>query len=356
MGSARTLLAISVVFAHSYGFLLVGGKISVQIFYLISGFLISYILVEANTYRTLYAFYKNRFLRIFPLYWLISLTTLIFFLFQALFLSISNQVFETYSDINWNGRLFLTLSNLLLFGQDWIMFTGVRDGNFQFVSNFGDSDIEVWRGLLAPQAWTLGIELSFYTLSPFLLRNRLVLLFSLSVAALLRAYMLWEGLYLVDPWSYRFFPAELGLFLLGASSHQIWKPWLERRGYITRASTIYVFIFIIFYILSYSFLPNQHLNSYLIIIIFAISFPFIFSFQSNYRWDRRVGELSYPIYISHMLVVWTIGSLMASYGVEHRSAISAGIIVLFTLFISLSLKIYFINYIEISRLKIKRSQ
>lgn len=56
MGLLRTILAISVVLAHSIGFvsigfrsnvgLLVGGQNAVQIFYMISGFLISYVLVE----------------------------------------------------------------------------------------------------------------------------------------------------------------------------------------------------------------------------------------------------------------------------------------------------------------------
>jgi peptidoglycan/LPS O-acetylase OafA/YrhL len=46
MGTLRTLLAISVVFAHSFGFVFVGGRNAVQLFYMISGFLISFVIVE----------------------------------------------------------------------------------------------------------------------------------------------------------------------------------------------------------------------------------------------------------------------------------------------------------------------
>jgi peptidoglycan/LPS O-acetylase OafA/YrhL len=46
MGMLRTIFAISVVFVHSYGHVFVGGRNAVQLFYIISGFLISYVLVE----------------------------------------------------------------------------------------------------------------------------------------------------------------------------------------------------------------------------------------------------------------------------------------------------------------------
>ncbi|WP_090201925.1 acyltransferase family protein [Pseudomonas asplenii] len=79
MGLLRTLLAISVIFAHSYGFVLVGGQIAVQIFYMISGFLISFIIVEKKSYSTLKDFYLNRYLRIFPTYAIIATLTLLWF-------------------------------------------------------------------------------------------------------------------------------------------------------------------------------------------------------------------------------------------------------------------------------------
>ena len=59
MGSLRTFLAITVVLSHSYGHIFVGGRLAVQSFYVISGFLISYILLEARSYENLYKFYSN---------------------------------------------------------------------------------------------------------------------------------------------------------------------------------------------------------------------------------------------------------------------------------------------------------
>ena len=68
MGTLRTLLAIAVVLVHSYGFVMVGGRNAVQLFYMISGFLISYVLVERKVYKDTISFYINRYLRLYPIY------------------------------------------------------------------------------------------------------------------------------------------------------------------------------------------------------------------------------------------------------------------------------------------------
>lgn len=55
------------------------------------------------------------------------------------------------------------------------------------------------------------------------------------------------------------------------------------------------------------------------IVIFTAALPFMFHFQKFNRWDRWIGELSYPIYIVHwpiMVVVdygWDRLRLVAGY-------------------------------------------
>ena len=99
MGILRTFLAITVVLSHSYGHIFVGGRLAVQLFYIISGFLISYILIEAETYNSVGKFYWNRILRLFPAYYFISVLTFFVFLIQ---LSYLDQVdfFETFNQLN----------------------------------------------------------------------------------------------------------------------------------------------------------------------------------------------------------------------------------------------------------------
>ena len=80
MGFLRTLLALSVVLDHlggGYADHLVGGRLAVQLFYVISGFLISYVLTATDNYQGATGkFYANRFLRLFPIYLAVAALTL----------------------------------------------------------------------------------------------------------------------------------------------------------------------------------------------------------------------------------------------------------------------------------------
>ena len=92
MGTLRTLLAISVFLVHSQPHdLLVGGQIAVQLFYMFSGFLISFILIENKSYLSVKNFYFNRFLRLYPIYFITALVTIIFYLFGSYYLGNQNN-------------------------------------------------------------------------------------------------------------------------------------------------------------------------------------------------------------------------------------------------------------------------
>lgn len=356
MGSIRTLLAIAVVLAHSYGFVFVGGRLAVQLFYIISGFLISYILIEAKTYKTVSAFYTNRFLRLFPIYWFIALSTLAAILFASVFLAITHPVISTFEEINFFGKLSLVLSNIFLFGQDWIMFTGVRGGEFHFVTDFNESEILVYSGLLVPQAWTLGVELSFYLIAPFVLIRRNLMLVLLLSSILLRIYLIYIGLGTKDPWTYRFFPTELALFILGACSHQFLKPFYEKRLLLTPKLSLITTLTVFFYCSVYFLLPYRGFNTLFLIAIFILALPYLFIFQSENRWDRKVGDLSYPIYISHILIISTIGSLMDMLGVDGQSIISPVVIVVATVIFSQLINYSIGKFVESYRYKVKSRQ
>src|SRR6201995_5837701 len=90
MGLLRFWLAMAVVFEHTalfmgdpgrfpYHLRLLNGQTAVQSFYIISGFYISLILNEKYVGRgSGWLFLSNRFLRIYPVYWLMLLLTAIF--------------------------------------------------------------------------------------------------------------------------------------------------------------------------------------------------------------------------------------------------------------------------------------
>lgn len=331
MGTVRTLLAIAVVFSHCYGFMFVGGRLAVQMFYAISGFLISYILVEARAYATARSFYANRFLRLFPIYWLVAIIALVM---NGLEFAItgSNAWVSVLREIDPLGRIALVISNLTLLGQDWIMFTAVHDGAIVLSTNFRESEIPVWKGLLVPQAWTLGVELSFYLIAPLVLHRRALVIGLLLASLALRGLLITLGFGGVDPWTYRFFPTELALFLIGALSHQVLAPRLSRlsASQIDKAS-IAATAFITVYVALFAMLPMRGLQTLLLIGSFVVLLPLLFRFQSTHRWDRRIGELSYPIYIVHLAVIFPLEHLLPPLGIAKQTLPSALIVVATTI-------------------------
>jgi peptidoglycan/LPS O-acetylase OafA/YrhL len=239
MGLLRFLLAVSVVIAHSspiYGFKLVGGQIAVQAFFMISGFYMALILNEKyigenGAYKL---FISNRLLRLFPVYWVVLLLTIIFSVI-VYFISNGNDFGKlTYyndysSSLNLFSLLFLVFSNVFILFQDVVLFLGldVTSGNFYLTSNFAKTSPALYQFLLLPQAWTIGIEISFYLIVPFLVKMKfktIILLIILSL--LLRLFIMNKGL-IEDPWTYRFFPTELVFFLLGMVDYSIYRKAIK---------------------------------------------------------------------------------------------------------------------------------
>ena len=144
MGTLRTLFAIAVVCAHSYGYVFVGGRNAVQLFYMISGFLISYVLVEKKAYATVRSFYINRYLRLYPIYFVVALLSFLV-LRPAGF-------FEVYRTAPAAADVLLVFSNITLIAQDWVMFSGVESSKLVFSAYFQKSEVALHAGLLLPQA------------------------------------------------------------------------------------------------------------------------------------------------------------------------------------------------------------
>jgi peptidoglycan/LPS O-acetylase OafA/YrhL len=42
--------------------------------------------------------------------------------------------------------------------------------------------------------------------------------------------------------------------------------------------------------------------------------PLTFIYQNNSSIDKQIGELSYPIYMVHMLVIWVVGNYRSKLG------------------------------------------
>lgn len=346
VGLVRVFLALAVVLSHSYPTGFGGGIIAVQIFFIISGFFISYILVEVRNYSSVRNFYENRALRLFPIYWFVAICTLGMYSAGWALTGNPPPFFEVYQSLDLSGQLALAVSNVTLIGQDWIMFTGIEDGRITFMEDWRNSEVRTWHGLLVPPAWSLGVELTFYLIAPFILPRLRLVIFFLALSLALRVYLISIGLE-NRPWTYRFFPTELALFLVGALSHQLWMRFLNTRGWLNEHSSLWVSVAAILLVL---IAATLHIwTPYIPTLIFvALALPFLFRFQKYWGWDRWIGELSYPIYIVHMSILFPVNFVWGRLSDDpgYQGLDETALVLVLTLIASLALKLWIADPVE----------
>ena len=312
MGLIRFILAITVVIAHSgpiFGLSFVGGKIAVQAFFIISGFYMALILKEkyVGTNGSYALFITNRFLRLYPIYWTVLLLTILYSVALVLYSHGTNygrlsSYSDNFNNIHVGSLLFLIGTNLVIFLQDLVMFLGLdtATGHLFFTSNFQETDPRLHGFLLLPQAWTISIELGFYLIAPFLVRRKArTILVLILVSFMLRATLARSG-FENDPWSHRFFPSELAFFLLGIISYHLYVKL--RRVEIRKVYLTLIWSGVLGVTVCFSLFPIPHKYE-IYMCMFFISLPFVFLLTKKWKYDAYIGELSYPIYISHLLIL-----------------------------------------------------
>jgi peptidoglycan/LPS O-acetylase OafA/YrhL len=309
MGFLRILLSIAVVIEHSasvFGWRLLPGNAAVEAFFIISGFYMALILNEKYTGAVSnFLFFRNRFLRLFPIYWVVLLITIM--ISAASYALTKNGLFfwaYLTTPLSGSAYLFLGLINLIMLGQDVTVFMEVQKmaGAFLFTSNFREVPLAASRFLLVPQAWSLSLELMFYLIAPFLLRRSWKPIFIvMMVSLMIRVFILYGVGWDHDPWNRRFFPSEVAFFLLGALAYKIYARVKTDSRFIKYAR--FVTIVILSISLLYRLLPNFYAKEYVYYLALLISLPFLFEATRNFRFDRIIGEYSYPVYLTHILIV-----------------------------------------------------
>lgn len=124
--------------------------------------------------------------------------------------------------------------------------------------------------------------------------------------------------YTNDPWTYRFFFSELHLFLLGILAYRVYKIIRTRE---IRRNILYTILFTnVLMLLMCDVLRDTFLGYFtdvLYICMIFFSVPFLFYLSKDWKFDSRLGELSYPIYISHMFMISLIGYFYKTHSVEY---------------------------------------
>jgi peptidoglycan/LPS O-acetylase OafA/YrhL len=335
MGTVRLLLALCVVVEHSghpfLGLRLLSGNTAVQCFYVISGFLITMVLNERREYVNVKAFYLSRYLRLWPAYAVIALLTL----------AISNwsrMVEQLPSLANWPEIVFVAFSNATLFFQDWFLFVRFDSGHLVPTAAFG-----VWPGphaynfLLVPQCWSIGVELTFYLIAPFVcLRwQSLTAMFAISIGIRMLVVYLYPAA--SDPWTYRFAPSEMMLFASGGLSYFIGrtiKPKAIKPSFIFAVALMAILVFIARYT---GYFKLIGLSSPLILITMTIAVAPLFYGSRYNKFDGLMGDLSYPMYISHLLIFSLVTRLPPEFNVGNVlyvvSVITFSLLITYTIII-----------------------
>lgn len=308
MGLIRILLAITVVIAHSsslFGFYFVRGQLAVQIFFVISGFYMALILTEKYNKKSDYKlFLSNRFLKIFPTYYIVLFACLVFQLIYAFVLKKPDifAIFNPNIHINLFPFITLMLTNLTIFGQDIIDFMGVNSqGNLFFTPYFEAFPDPLYKWMLVPQAWTLAVELTFYLIVPFL--NRLkskYLLIIMFLSLVLRLTLYHYGLN-QNPWNYRFFPNEILFFVSGIISFRLYQK--IKNIEINPKISIPIYSLYLSFLIFYQFIGHNRTKETLLFLSTIVLLPLFFKLTKNNKFDRAIGELSYPVYICHFLII-----------------------------------------------------
>jgi peptidoglycan/LPS O-acetylase OafA/YrhL len=291
VGAIRLFLACGVVFAHAASNVLqdvgltadkewwlniVGGR-AVIFFYIVSGFLISYALHEKyrpTTAGTL-AFFRSRFLRIFPLWWALLIVCL---------------VIDTPPWPAGHSPTVLVPA-VTLFGTDWLAaFWAYPE---RYWGTFPDA-LRV--------GWTLGAELTFYLIAPWSLRSGKIAVVLLLMSAIVRfgvaTVIPIEASRLYVTWSYYFFPATLMFFMLGHFANIIARS-------LPLGATVSIVALALAAFFSWLEPPISvdRLPSYLSCLCFAAALPGLFAVTKDSRIFNFLGDLTYPLYLTHTMTV-----------------------------------------------------
>ena len=306
MGAIRLFLAYGVVLGHecdtarnfqitcdaSWSLNVIGGR-SVVFFYIVSGFLMSYVL-DTKYPRTkpgTYQFYKSRFLRIYPLWW-------------------AMVVFSTVTvSAAWLHQSPLgVISAIFLFGSDWLVpfahYPGQYFGFFPFRTEIG---------------WTLGAEMTFYLLAPWLLRSDRLAFAALAGSLAVRIVVF----FVVGPhapafatyitWSYFFLPSTFMFFMLGHLARRV--PFIGAAG---PWPSFAILIAAVWIVSRRDWGPAGdwfRFNDYAATVLFALALPGVFAATKNNRVSNWLGDLTYPLYLTHDMTMSAVFGLWGLVGV-----------------------------------------
>ncbi|MGB0887731.1 MAG: acyltransferase family protein [Vicingaceae bacterium] len=293
---------------HSNG---MAGK-AVDMFFVLSGFLITYLLFKEkekiNTIN-LKKFYLRRILRIWPLYYLAIII--------SIFLVVINVVPNT-SNLASSTSLYVFLL-----------------ANVAYLSNLAISSIT--------PLWSVGVEEQFYLIWPNIIKYstkyiQVILMFFFGFLLLKLAIYLFLT---PDSFLYHFLQiTRIDVMAIGAigaylvhTKHKVLKLFYS--PIIELSSWAVLFISIFYYPIHLSSFIDSELNAifYLIIILnVSTNSKKIISLENKVF--NFLGKISYGLYIYHMIILYSLSSILSYFNIQINHSILFSSILLLTIIVS----------------------
>lgn len=292
-GLFRFYLAVMVVVTHLSAVYGHSGGFAVFSFYALSGYLMTLIMNNKYGY-TINGFKKyalNRFLRIFPSYWVIAGITLLGIVFNP------DVFFTMHNALRIPDNSYDAIANVTIFG----LFPGIAEGN----------DITMAR--LVPAAWALHVELCFYLLiGLFLGKSKHLVVLWFSISFVYHIYAVPNQLPRYSPVYAASLPFALGALVY--HFQDVFKRTLPTSSISVGGSLLGYFVYVLFAgkipvaTSVFPFYLNLLWTAILIVQLSTLRFS---NHPSIKRVDSFLGDLSYPIYLSHWIVAVAVGSVFA---------------------------------------------
>ncbi len=281
MGVYRLILAALVAISHT-GIDFFGynpGVVAVISFYLLSGYVMT-ILID-KYYKDSFAisaFYLDRAARLFPQ-----------FLFYMLLASGCIYFFKIESPFTYQLNFFKWVLNFFILPQGFFMYWA--DG-----------------ALVIPQSWSLGLEMTFYLVIPWILMYCPARwIYGLSGISFIIFLMAYFGKVNSDYFGYRLLPGTLFMFLVGSSFYKNNNDAKKFRA-IVFLSVVALLLFAFLKNTLYQLRYNKEVLVGLILGIICVN---ILKESTFSKIDEFFGNLSYGVFLNHFIVIWIMQKFFA---------------------------------------------
>lgn len=313
MGILRVIYALCVYFSHTgwiRGLMIFPDPLKpVYSFFIISGFYMSFILNKkyVGSKSSYMLFISNRFLRIYPIYWIVLLLSILFYA-VVLWSRVDTGVYSKDWTISYYIPYYAYLlhSHVLMFP---VALAADIIRNVTLIFHCGYfvrcGDESRFLNTTGP-AWSLNPELLFYLIAPLLLRGKGLARLGVIAGILLLWYIFFHFQLLNFNTTGYIFVTSLQFFILGYLSFILY----EKLPIEKIPPMVLVVICLLFYIFAilYFRIPLPHfqykwmnISEYIYYLTIVAALPFLFQLSNLMRFDAFVAQLSYPLYISHIL-------------------------------------------------------